>query len=242
MHFDIQELEELQKKIGAQAITTGEVNPEKIKYIAGFDVAYVGSQMVCAAVVLDFKSLTVVERKHSVGRAPMPYISGFRAFRDGPAIIQTYYDIEHEPDVLMISGHGISHQHKCGLANYVGVELEKPTIGVAKSIVHGVVQGDDILVDNEIRGVMVRTREHAKPIIVSPGHLISLSDAAQIAKHCIVHPHKLPEPLHAAHKTAKQVLCQLMNDANGNNSNTAMLSHDEDGDELLLEKMNKIVL
>lgn len=247
MHFDTQELEELQKKIGAQSITDSKVSPDGIKYIAGFDVAYVGGQMVCAVAVLDFKTLTVVERKHSVGKPAMPYISGFRAFRDGPAIIQTYYDIEHEPDVLMISGHGIAHQHKCGLATYVGVELEKPTVGVAKSIVHGALQGDDVLVDNEIRGIMVRTKEHANPIIVSPGHLIALSDAAEITKHCIVHPHKLPEPLHAAHKTAKQVLSQLMNDVmndvhKSTDSEKSELADEGDAEELLFEKMNKIVL
>lgn len=235
MRVDEHELVELQKKIGMQAVVSSTLSPEQIKYIAGFDVAFVGGQMVCAAVVLDFKTLTVVERKHSLGRPQMPYIPGFRAFRDGPAIIQTYYDIEHEPDVLMISGHGVAHQNKCGLATYVGVELEKPTVGVAKSLVHGEIEGTDILVDKELRGVLLQTRQHAKSVIVSPGHMLSISDAAQIVQHCIIPPHKLPEPLHAAHKVARQVLAQLMQGG-------MKIEAQDDDEDVKLEEFNKMVL
>ncbi|MBI4016960.1 MAG: endonuclease V [Candidatus Aenigmarchaeota archaeon] len=235
MRFDEHELLELQKKIGMQAVLSSRRSPEQIKYIAGFDVAFVGGQMVCAAVVLDFKTLTVVERKHSVGRPQMPYISGFRAFRDGPAIIQTYYDIEHEPDVLMVSGHGVAHQNKCGLATYVGVELEKPAIGVAKSLTNGKIEGSGVLVDNEVRGVLLQTRQHAKSVIVSPGHLMSISDAASVVQHCIIPPHKLPEPLHAAHKVARQVLAQLMH-------GDVKVEESDDFEEGGLEEFNKMVL
>jgi deoxyribonuclease V len=135
----------------------------------------------------------------------MPYIPGLLAFREGDIILKTYYDLEHDPDVLMVDGHGIAHPMRAGLACYVGVELEKPCIGVAKKILIGEVVGDKVMIGNEARGILVKTKEHAKPVIVSPGHLISVNSAAEIVKKCIVYPHKLPEPLHQAHRHAEKM-------------------------------------
>ena len=136
----------------------------------------------------------------------MPYIPGLRAFREGPAIIQAYYDLEHEPDVLIIPGHGIAHQNRCGLATYVGVELQKSTIGVAKSVLPGDIVEDKIIINNEVCGMLLRTKSHANPIVVSPGHLITTEDAINIVQKCIIQPHKLPEPLVAAHKFVKHIM------------------------------------
>jgi len=205
-----EELVELQKQIGAQASTVSRSPPDTIRYIAGFDVTFAGRQMICGTAVLDYKTLTVVERKHAVLHAHMPYVPGFRAFREGPGIVQAYYDIEHEPDVLMISGHGIAHQHRCGLATYVGVELDKPAVGVSKSLLHGHVQDTDIVVNGAVCGRIMLTKDHAKPILVSPGHMMSIPDAIAIVQRCIIPPHKLPEPLHAAHKHAKSILAQFV--------------------------------
>ncbi len=219
MVFDEQEMTGILKKIAMQANISAPLPLESVKYIAGFDVIFLGNQMVCAAAVLDYKTLTVVERKHSLGKALMPYIAGFRAFRDGPAIIQTYYDLEHEPDLIFIPGHGIAHPQKCGVATYVGVELQKPTIGIAKALLHGEINGSNIVINNEVCGEMVRTREHAKPLFVSPGNMLTLTDAVSVTKYCIIPPHKLPEPLHAAHKTARKILSQLLNGTPRNEEN-----------------------
>jgi len=202
---DTAKLRGIQRAIAAQVRTEDKVKVEEIKTIAGFDVAFFKDKAVCAAVVLAFPSMTVLERKYLLAKAEMPYIPGFLAFREGPAILQTYYDLEYDPDVLMVDGHGIAHPLRAGLASYVGVELAKPCIGIAKSLLVGEIVDDKVMIGTEVRGRLVKTKEHAKPVIVSPGHMISVDTAVEIVKKCIVQPHKLPEPLHQAHRHAEKM-------------------------------------
>ena len=202
---DTGKLRSIQRAIAAQVTTEDRVKAGEIKTIAGFDVSFFGDKAVCAAVVLDAKTMTVLERTHALTKAEIPYIPGFLAFREGPAILQAYYDLEYDPDVLMVDGHGIAHPLRSGLACYVGVELAKPCIGIAKSVLVGEIVDDKVMIGDEMRGKLVKTKEHAKPVIVSPGHLISVDTAVEIVKKCIVYPHKLPEPLHQAHRYADKM-------------------------------------
>jgi len=202
---DTAQLRGIQRAIAAQVKIEDSAKLDDIKTIAGFDVSFFGDKAVCAAVVLDLKTMTVLERKYALTKVEMPYIPGFLAFREGPAILQAYYDLEHDPSVLMVDGHGIAHPLRAGLASYIGVELEKPCIGIAKSILVGEIVDDKVMIGDEIRGKLVKTKEHAKPVIVSPGHLITVDTAVEIVKKCIVYPHKLPEPLHQAHRYADKL-------------------------------------
>ena len=206
---DLDKLEDIQEKLAKQVDVSAKFDSSKIKYIAGFDVAFFDDKAVCAVVVFDAVTKQPVEKKYSVNTALMPYIPGFLAFREGPLIIQVYYDLENEPDVLMIDGHGIAHQKKCGLATFVGLELHKPTIGVGRSLLVGEIRDDKIFVDDELRGATVKTRAFARPVFVSPGNLIDVESASELVKKWVFPPHKLPEPLHAAHKFAKKTAIQL---------------------------------
>jgi len=202
MPEDTSKLRGILRAIAKQVRTEDRLKPDEVKTIAGFDVSFFGDKAVCAAVVLDAKTMTILERKYALVKSELPYIPGFLSFREGPAILQAYYDLEHNPDILMVDGHGIAHPLRAGLASYIGVELAKPCIGVAKSLLIGEIEDDNIMIGKEIRGKLVRTKEHAKPVYVSPGHLITVESAVEIVKKCIVPPHKLPEPLHAAHRFA----------------------------------------
>jgi deoxyribonuclease V len=202
MIHDIGKLRGVLRAIAEQVKTEDALKLGEIRTIAGFDVTFFGEKAVCAAAVLDFKNMTVLERKYALVKPDMPYVPGFRAFREGPAILQAYYDLEHDPDVLIVPGHGIAHPMRAGLASYVGVELGKPCIGVAKTLLVGEVIDGKIMIGSEARGVVVETKQHAKPIFVSPGHLLSVETSAEIIRKCIVPPHKLPEPLHVAHRYA----------------------------------------
>lgn len=205
MRFDTRKLRGVLRAIAKQARTEDSPKLQEINTIAGFDVSYFDDKAVCAATVLNAKTMSVVEKKYLLSKPEMPYVPGLLSFREGPLILQAYYDLEQDPDVLMIDGHGIAHPLRAGLATYVGVELAKPTIGVAKKLLVGEVKDDKIIVNNEVRGVLVRTKKHAKPLFVSPGHLISVEKAAEIVKACVVPPHKLPEPLHQAHRFADKI-------------------------------------
>lgn len=204
--FSFGKLKDMQAQVATQVILEDGIRPEDIKYIAGFDVAYKGDKCVCAAVVLDYKTLQVIEKKVTITKVPMNYVPGFLAFREGPPICQAYYDLESEPDVILVDGHGIAHPMKSGLAVFVGVELGKPCIGVAKGLLVGEAKDDNIVLEGEFVGKLVKTKEHANPLYVSPGNMISIETSAEIVKHCVVPPHKSPEPLHMAHRFADKSL------------------------------------
>jgi len=204
--FSFGKLKDMQYQVAQQAVLEDGITPEEIKYIAGFDVAYQGDKCFCAAVVLDYKTLQVVEKKVVVTKVPMNYVPGFLASREGPPICQAYYDLEYEPDVILVDGHGIAHPVRSGLAVFVGVELGKPCIGVAKGLLVGEAKDEDIILEGEIVGKLVKTKVYANPLYVSPGNMISIETAAEIVKHCVVPPHKMPEPLHMAHRFADKSL------------------------------------
>ena len=204
--FSFGKLKDMQVQVAQQVVLEDGIKPEDIKYIAGFDVAYEGDTCFCAAVVLDYKTMQVVEKKVTVTKVPMNYVPGFLAFREGPPICQAYYDLEYEPDVILVDGHGIAHPVKSGLAVFVGVELGKPCIGVAKGLLVGEAKDDVIILEGEVVGKLVKTKEHANPLYVSPGNMISIESSAEIVKHCVVPPHKMPEPLHIAHRFADKSL------------------------------------
>ncbi len=206
MRVDLRKLRNIQRKIAKEVRLKEEFKIDEIKKIAGFDVAYFDDKAVCTAVVIDAKTLQVLEKKTIVDKVQMQYIPGYIAFREGPLILQAYYDLESDPDILIVDGHGIAYPLKCGLATYVGVELNKPTIGVARSLLVGQVEDNKIKLLNDFVGKTIMTRQHANPLFVSPGNLISIETAAKIASSIVVQPHKMPEPLHCAHKIAKKTL------------------------------------
>lgn len=206
MTVDTGKLRGILRAIAKQVSTEDRLKLNDIKTIAGFDVTFFSDKAICAGVVLNFKTMDVLEHKHLLFKPEMTYVPGFLAFREGPAILQLFYDLEYNPDVLLVDGHGIAHPLRAGLACYVGVELGKPCIGVAKSLLVGEIVDDKLMIGTEVRGKLVKTREHAKPVMVSPGHMISVDMAAEIVKKCIVPPHKLPEPLHQAHRLADKTV------------------------------------
>jgi len=206
MKVDTRKLRDIQRKIAKEVTTTDQINLSEIKTVAGFDVTYFENKILCAAIVYDLATKKVIEKSHTISKQQMQYIPGYRAFRDGPAILQTYYGLESEPQVLMILGHGITHPLKCGLATFVGVELGKPAIGVAKKLLAGELQENKIKILNETRGETIKTKEHAKPLYISTGNMISLNTAKEITQKTNIPPHKLPEPLHLAHRHASAIL------------------------------------
>ncbi|MBD3319450.1 hypothetical protein GF342_06105 [Candidatus Woesearchaeota archaeon] len=183
---------------------------KEVKHIGAFDVAYAGNKMVCAAAVLSYPDLELIEKKTIVIDAPMKYIPGYEAFREGPGMLQVFYDLEFDPQILIVDGQGVSHPFSAGLACYVGTELERPVIGVAKKAVKAEVDDDRVLVDGQVRGLLVKTKEHANPLVVSPGHLITIETAAEFVKKLVIPPHKRPEPLHIAGRIAKKEAKKLL--------------------------------
>jgi deoxyribonuclease V len=207
MGVDARRLRSMQHSMAKKIDLVDAPQLSDIKYIGAFAVAYNGNEMAVAGIVMKWPSMEVVETRTAHLDAPMNYIPGLEAFRAGPAIMQLYYEFEYEPQIIFLEGHGIAHLDKSGIANYVGVELDKICIGVAKQVQGAAIEEDgEINIAGERRGLMVATREHANPVAVSPGHKISIETAAEWVKKTIVHPHKRPEPLHMASRLAKKKL------------------------------------
>ncbi len=180
--------------------------PEKITKIGAFGFGTVeGRELVCSAVVVDISKtpFEVVESKTIKKKAMVPYIPKYTAFRFAPAILELYYALENEPDILFIEGEGIAHPDGAGIASYVGVELAKASIGIATDF-NGEIEGDDLLDEGKIVGKKLQTRQYSKPVFVSIGHLMDLDTAVELVNGTIVPPHKLPEPLHIAQRVANK--------------------------------------
>lgn len=176
-----------------------------VKKIAGIDTLPIPpNQLLAGVIVCEFPSLKIIEQKTYLLHDPLPYQPGFQAYRDMPAMIEAYNLLEQEPDVILVKGEGILHPRKMGVASQLGLMLNKSTIGITPKLNLGKVEQGKIFFNNEICGFEVKTREHANPVYVSPGHLVSLGSALDIVSKTIVYPHKLPEPLHLAHKMMRK--------------------------------------
>ena len=200
--IDLNKLEEEQLKLAKKVIIKDSF--EKLELIGGVDCAYNQYEVIAAIVVCDYKTMEVKEKVFAVVNAKVPYMSGFLAYREGPAISEAHAKLQLKPDVMIFDGNGILHPRRIGLASHIGVLLDQASIGTAKNLMVGEVKGNVVYVDKEARAELLVTREHSKPVYVSPGHKISLKTSVEIVKNCMIFPHKLPEPLHLAHKFANE--------------------------------------
>ena len=199
---NIVELKREQIELAKKIITTDQF--DKVETIAGVDVAAYEDELISAIIVCDAKNMKILEEKYAVEKAPLPYIPGYLAYREMPIAIKAFHRLETKPDVVVFDGNGILHPRRIGIASHFGLLTDTPTIGVAKKLLCGNLKDGKIEVDKEIRAIELKTRDVSKPIIVSPGHKISLQTAVRIIQDTLK-GHKLPEPLYLAHKYANKV-------------------------------------
>jgi deoxyribonuclease V len=208
LDIDLDVLKSEQRKLAKQVKLKDSVDFSEVKMIAGVDTATIGRDVVAGIVVLD-SNMEIVEEKFAVRKAEFPYISEFRSYRELPAIMECYQKLETDVDLFIVEGNGILHPRRLGIASHFGILVQKPTIGVAKSMMFGDVKGDKIYSDDEVLGSVLVVKKGSNPIYVSPGHLISLKTATEIVKKLIRPPHKLPEPLDAAHRYVNNISDEL---------------------------------
>jgi deoxyribonuclease V len=174
------------------------------RLVGGIDVAYHGDAAYAAVVVLDYKTLGIVESATAKSTVENSYIPSFLAFRELKPMIKSIRRLRIAPDVLLVDAQGIAHPERCGAASHLGVVLDIPTIGVAKSLLIGEVSdlnkgGIGYLKDKEeLIGASVVSQLGCKPIYVSIGHKVSLDSAIEIVR-ATTKENRLPEPLRLAH-------------------------------------------
>jgi deoxyribonuclease V len=185
--------------------------PRRIKTVGGVDVSYAGNIGVGALAVLDYESLKLLESQVAVCQVKMPYIPTLLSFREIPLAMAAIKKLKIQPDVLLVDAQGLAHPYRCGFASHLGLIMRKPTIGAAKSRLTGEpteMNGQTFLVDEgEVIGAVVTTKQDAKPIYVSIGHMVSLETAVKIVKHCA--KSRIPEPTLQAHKLATEERIRL---------------------------------
>src|SRR3989338_11624578 len=124
---------------------------EKLNLIAGVDCAYNQYDAIAAIVVCDYKTMEVKEKVFAIVKAKVPYLKGFLAYREGPAISSAYAKLQNKPDVMLFDGNGILHPRRCGLASHMGILLEQASIGIAKQLLIGEVKGNKVYIEKEAR-------------------------------------------------------------------------------------------
>ncbi|MDD5713128.1 MAG: deoxyribonuclease V [Smithellaceae bacterium] len=196
----------LQKKLCAQLIIDDSLR--QIGTIAGADISYdKGSDLFFAAVVvMDYPSLTVVDEASFSARISFPYIPGLLSFREGPALLPAFAGLAKAPDVIIFDGQGIAHPRGIGLASHMGLFLDIPSIGCAKTLLVGrhdpvgeeAGESTVLIYQERIIGTVLRTKKKVKPVFVSPGHRIGFKQAAKIVLSCC-RGYRLPEPTRLAH-------------------------------------------
>jgi deoxyribonuclease V len=188
--------------------------PKTIRHIAGADVSFSkrSNMMWAALVVLTYPNLEKTDQAWAERKVSFPYVPGLLSFREIPLLLDAFTRLEKEPDVILCDGQGIAHPRGMGLASHLGLLINKPTIGCAKTRLVGDFaevgpnRGDysHLLYRGEKIGAVVRTRTNVKPVFVSPGYAVKRDDAVSLVLKC-AGPYRIPEPIRKAHLLANRL-------------------------------------
>lgn len=201
---------EIQQQLRNRVILQGHLND--VRFIAGVDVAFTkhSNGAYAALAVLRFPDLEPVEILSESSTPSFPYIPGLLSFREIPAILPLFEKVRHVPDLIFVDGHGYSHPRRAGLACHLGVVLDRPVMGCAKTRLIGRYHQPDIRRgsvaylydgDREVIGAVVRTRDHVQPVFVSAGHKLDLETAVTWTL-ASTKGFRLPEPTRQADQIA----------------------------------------
>jgi len=178
-----------------------------VKTIAGVDLAFKGDKAIAVVVVLSYPDLEFLEYESHIERINYPYIPGLLSFREGPPFLKAWEKVKVEPDIVFFDGQGIAHPRGFGLASHMGMLIEKPSIGVAKSKLFGnyseplnepFAKSPLYSPGGKMIGYVVRTKRNSKPLFVSPGYLMDPENAVHFTLKCVKN-YRLPEPTRMAH-------------------------------------------
>ena len=201
----------LQARLSRRVVRQTRMNLEDIETVAGVDTGYRDNNARAAVVVMRLADLEILEETVATLPVRFPYVPGLLAFREGPVIMEALAGLKTAPDLLMFDGQGIAHPRRFGVASHIGLLLDMPAVGCAKTRLAGDYQPPQrpagsisLLTDaNETIGAVVRTRTGVKPVFVSIGHRMDLNDSIRVVlKSC--RAYRLPEPLRRADHLSRE--------------------------------------
>jgi len=213
-HLDLSpsEARRLQGELAPRVVEGPPLDLSGVRYVAGADVSTQGERGYATVVVLSFPELSVVEVRGFEAPLTFPYVPGLLAFREIPPLVGALGEVRSEVDAVIFDAQGIAHQRGLGLASHLGLFLEVPAVGCAKSRLVGVHEEPgaekgsvtDLVYRNKVVGKVVRTRTGVSPVYVSVGNRIDLESAVDLVLRCCTR-YRLPETTRQAHNAANRL-------------------------------------
>ncbi len=212
-NLDYSQARKLQERLAGLVIQ--KALPSRISSVAGADVSMKprGRRASAAIAVFSFPELAVREVVTAEGTLGFPYIPGLLTFREGPVLLEAFRRLRLRPDVILFDGQGTAHSRGMGIASHMGLFLETPTVGCAKSPLvkperePGEKRGarSPIRREGSVVGAALRTRTGVRPVYVSPGHLADVPTSISLVLECC-RGFRIPEPLRLAHRESGRIL------------------------------------
>jgi deoxyribonuclease V len=207
--LEVGEAKALQPQLAEKVITETTFDPASVASVAGVDVSFPSGIARAAVVVLSFPALEPLDYALADVPTTFPYVPGLLTFREGPSVLAALEGLHTWPDLFIFDGQGVAHPQRIGLAAHMGVILDWPSIGCAKSRLTGTHEepGDDpgdwvpLCDGEETIGAVVRSRAKVRPLFVSIGHRVDLPTAIGFVLRC-TKGYRLPETTRLAHKVA----------------------------------------
>ncbi len=207
-NVSVEEARAIQSRLRPLVQQTNSFRPEEIKTVAGIDVS-LKDEGQAAVVVLSFPDLAVVDRVVATRKLEFPYIPGLLSFRETPLVLDAFARLQVQPDLIMVDGQGYAHPRRFGIACHLGLFLDRPSIGCAKSVLTGsfgelgLQPGSQapLRQRGEVIGIALRSKIRTNPLIISIGHKIDLTTAVDFVQKCL-RGYRLPETTRAAHNFA----------------------------------------
>jgi deoxyribonuclease V len=213
-NVNYKEAVEIQKRLKKQIILKNSFKNLNGKLIAGADVSYDKEidRFYAGVIVFELQTMQKIEEVTASGKVSFPYIPGLLSFRESPILLRAFSKVKKTPDIIILDAQGIAHPRGIGLASHIGLLLNKPSIGCAKTRLIGEYDNvgkeagyySQLTIKGKAVGVVLRTRKNVKPVFVSPGHKIDLATSIDLVlKSC--RGYKLPEPTRQAHNLVTKV-------------------------------------
>ncbi|MCS7143643.1 MAG: endonuclease V [Archaeoglobaceae archaeon] len=205
--MNLEDLKKEQIKIAERVDLRDRYKIEDIRFVIGVDQTFFGEKIISCAVKFDFPSLKEVARNFSVDKVTFPYIPTFLMFREGEPAINAVNELISDATVIIVDGSGVAHPRRCGLATYIAVKTETPSIGVTKRKLFGELVGNgdvrEIRSLGELVGYSFKPCKNCEEIYISPGSFISPQTSLQVVKICT--KRRLPLPIEVAHRFGQEL-------------------------------------
>ncbi len=205
--INLEKLKKEQKRLAKQLEIKDSIDFSQADKIAAIGNSFFQNKIISACILVS-RDMEILQQEYFSDKMKFPYISGFRAYRELPSMVEAFNKLDEKPDIVFVLGHGITHP-RLGIASHFSLSTKISSIGIANSLLVGDIKGKNILLNKKKVGKIFQSKPGSKPMYVRPGNLISIDSCFKLCEEFIRLPHKLPEPLHIANKYAKEIRKEL---------------------------------